>query len=151
LQHRTDLNSRGAPIARRQGGFMALRDKYQKIESEASRLGIRNLTINEQAGKLNISGSTTYQLEKDLLWDVIKKQPGWEQEVAADIKVDRSDIHGIHTVQPGDTLSKIAKVHLDDPNRYMEIFNANKDKLKDPNVIQPGQQLVIPNRQAART
>ena len=49
-------------------------------------------------------------------------------------------------MKPGESLSKIAKIHLDDANRYMDIFNANKDKLKDPNMIQPGQQLVIPNR-----
>jgi nucleoid-associated protein YgaU len=33
----------------------------------------------------------------------------------------------------------------------MEIFNANKDKLTDPNMIKPGQQLVIPPRAPART
>ena len=49
-------------------------------------------------------------------------------------------------MQPGESLSKIAKTHLDDAGRYMDIFNANKDKLKDPNMIHPGQQLVIPNR-----
>jgi nucleoid-associated protein YgaU len=130
---------------------MAMIDKYGDIQAEAAKLGIRNFSAKEEGGKLKLSGTTTYQLEKDLLWDKIKKHAGWEQEVAADIKVERSDIHGIHTVQAGDTLSKIAKVHLDDPNRYMEIFNANKDKLKDPNMIQPGQQLVIPPRAPART
>jgi LysM repeat protein len=129
-----------------------LKEKYSKLESEAARLGIKDFRVAEEGGKLRVSGNTTYQLEKDLLWDTIKKHQGWEQEVEADIKVERTDIHGVHTVQPGDTLSKIAKVHLDDANRYMEIFNANKDKLKDPNMIQPGQQLVIPNRApAART
>jgi nucleoid-associated protein YgaU len=43
-------------------------------------------------------------------------------------------------------LSKIAKVHYDNANRYMDIFNANKDQLKDPNLIQPGQRLLIPKR-----
>jgi LysM repeat protein len=128
-----------------------LKDKYGDIESEASRLGIRNLTVKEENGKLQLSGTTTYQLEKDLLFDKIKKHQGWENELNADIKVERKDIHGIHTVQPGESLSKIAKVHLDDANRYMEIFNANRDKLKDPNMIQPGQQLVIPNRAQAAT
>jgi nucleoid-associated protein YgaU len=128
-----------------------LKEKYQDIEAEASRLGIRGLTVKEEGGKVQLSGTTTYQLEKDLLWDKIKKHPGWENELTADIKVERTDIHGIHTVQPGESLSKIAKVHLDDANRYMEIFNANKDKLKDPNMIQPGQQLVIPNRQSVTT
>jgi len=50
----------------------------------------------------------------------------------------------IYEVQGGDSLSKIAKSHYGDPMKYMEIFNANKDILKDPNMIHPGQKLRIP-------
>ncbi len=123
-----------------------LREKYNDLETQAAQLGIKNLIVKEEAGKLSLSGTSTYQLEKDLLWDSIKKHAGWENEVAADITVEKTDIHGVHTVKPGESLSKIAKTHLDNANRYMEIFNANRDKLKDPDLIQPGQQLVIPNR-----
>ena len=49
-----------------------------------------------------------------------------------------------YIVQAGDTLSKIAKNRLGDASAYMEIFNANKDQLSDPNKIQPGQVLKIP-------
>lgn len=49
-----------------------------------------------------------------------------------------------YVVQHGDTLSKIAKEHYGDAKRYMEIFNANRDKLSDPDKIYPGQELVIP-------
>jgi nucleoid-associated protein YgaU len=49
-----------------------------------------------------------------------------------------------YIVQSGDTLSKIAKEYYGDANRYMDIFNANRDKLSDPNKIQVGQELVIP-------
>jgi nucleoid-associated protein YgaU len=66
--------------------------------------------------------------------------------VAADIKVEKTDVFGVYTVKPGDSLSKIAKSAYDDAGKYMTIFDANKDQLKDPNVIQPGQKLVIPNR-----
>lgn len=121
-------------------------DKYKDLEGLAGKLGIRNFSMKEAGGKVQIAGTTTYALERDLFWDALKKKAGWEGEVAADIKAERTDIHGIHNVQPGESLSKIAKVHLDDANRYMDIFNANKDKLKDPNMIHPGQQLVIPNR-----
>jgi nucleoid-associated protein YgaU len=123
-----------------------LLDKYKDLEALAAKLGVREFSAKEVGGKVQIAGKTTYALERDLLWDGIKKHAGWESEVSADVRADRSDIHGIHTVQPGESLSKIAKVHLDDANRYMDIFNANKDKLKDPNMIHPGQQLVIPNR-----
>lgn len=49
-----------------------------------------------------------------------------------------------YTVQSGDTLSKIAKEHYGDPNRYMEIFEANREQLSHPDKIQPGQELIIP-------
>ena len=121
-------------------------EKYSELEGLAAKLGVRGFSMKEVAGKVQISGTTTYALERDLVWDAIKKHAGWENEVAADVKAERTDIHGIHTVKPGESLSKIAKTHLDDANRYMDIFNANKDKLKDPNMIHPGQELVIPNR-----
>ena len=121
-------------------------DKYRDLEATAATLGVRDFSMTEVGGKVQIAGKTTYALERDLLWDAIKKHAGWETELAADVKADRSDIHGIYTVKSGDSLSKIAKTHLDDANRYMDIFNANKDKLKDPNMIHPGQELVIPNR-----
>ena len=121
-------------------------EKYKDLEATAGKLGIQNFAMRETNGKVSISGHTTYQLEKDLFWDAIKKHTGWESEVAADIKTEKSDIHGYHVVQPGESLSKIAKVHYDNANRYMDIFNANKDQLKDPNLIQPGQRLLIPKR-----
>lgn len=121
-------------------------EKYKDLETLAGKLGIRGFSMKDAGGKVQIAGTTTYALERDLLWDALKKHAGWESEVVADIKAERTDIHGIHTVQPGESLSKIAKTHLDDAGRYMDIFNANKDKLKDPNMIHPGQQLVIPNR-----
>lgn len=49
-----------------------------------------------------------------------------------------------YTVQKGDTLGAIAKEHLGQAGRYMEIFEANQPMLKDPNLIYPGQVLRIP-------
>jgi nucleoid-associated protein YgaU len=49
-----------------------------------------------------------------------------------------------YTVQPGDTLHKIARKHLGDGNAFMQIFNANKDQLTDPDTIKPGQVLKLP-------
>ena len=48
-----------------------------------------------------------------------------------------------YTVKPGDTLSKIAKMTLGDANAYMRIFEMNKDQLKNPDEIKPGQVLKI--------
>ena len=49
-----------------------------------------------------------------------------------------------YTVQSGDSLSKIAKAHYGDPQKYMIIFNANQPMLTDPDKIYPGQSLRIP-------
>ena len=70
---------------------------------------------------------------------------GWENELAFDISVENTGIFGEHTVQSGDTLSKIAKQHLGGSDKYMAIFNANKDVLQNPDLIKVGQKLKIPN------
>ena len=50
----------------------------------------------------------------------------------------------IYEVKSGDSLSKIAKKEYGDANAWKKIFEANKDLIKDPNKIFPGQKLKIP-------
>jgi nucleoid-associated protein YgaU len=50
----------------------------------------------------------------------------------------------VYEVQSGDSLSKIAKREYGDANKWPTIFEANRDQLKDPNKIFPGQKLNIP-------
>jgi nucleoid-associated protein YgaU len=50
----------------------------------------------------------------------------------------------VHTVRGGDTLIRIAIEYYGSPDRYMEIYKANRDILADPEDIFPGQELVIP-------
>ena len=49
-----------------------------------------------------------------------------------------------YTVVAGDSLSKIAKRVYNDGRRWKEIFEANKDQIKNPDLIYPGQVLKIP-------
>jgi nucleoid-associated protein YgaU len=49
-----------------------------------------------------------------------------------------------YIVQKGDTLSKIAEEYYGDAKLYPKIFEANRDILKDPDKIRPGQKLRIP-------
>lgn len=49
-----------------------------------------------------------------------------------------------HTVESGDTLSKIAKEYYGDMMKYPAIFEANKPMLTSPDLIYPGQVLRIP-------
>jgi nucleoid-associated protein YgaU len=57
---------------------------------------------------------------------------------------DRWDATQWHEVKKGDTLSKIAQQYYGDASLYMQIFEANRDILKDPNLIRVGQKLRIP-------
>ncbi len=50
-----------------------------------------------------------------------------------------------YTVQKGDNLSKIALKQLGSSSKWREIYNANKDKIKNPNLIYVGQKLTIPD------
>lgn len=49
-----------------------------------------------------------------------------------------------YTVQKGDCLWNIAKKFYGNGSKYTVIYNANKDKIKNPNLIYPGQVLTIP-------
>ncbi len=50
----------------------------------------------------------------------------------------------MYTVNPGDSLSKIAKAHYGNAMKYTVIFEANTPMLEDPNKIYPSQVLRIP-------
>ena len=43
------------------------------------------------------------------------------------------------------TLGKIAKHYYGDAMKYTQIFEANSDILKNPDMIHPDQELIIPN------
>ena len=51
----------------------------------------------------------------------------------------------IYVVVSGDSLSKIAKREYGDANKWKQIFEANRDIIKDPNLIYPGQKLKLPS------
>jgi LysM repeat protein len=123
---------------------MALADKYGDVLGLSQQLGVKDGNWKEENGKIKLWGKTQYQLDANLLWDKIKEHPGWENEIVADIQATDSSIYGKYTVKSGDTLSAISKRLLGSANRYMDIFNANKDQLSDPDKIKVGQTLTIP-------
>jgi nucleoid-associated protein YgaU len=127
---------------------MGLRDKYSYAVQTAKDLRMQG-SADEREGKLYFKGTTQTQEEANKIWDAIKTIPDWKNEVVADIKAtgggaNTSASSQTYTVKAGDTLSKIAKEHLGDANAYMDIFNANKDQLQDPDKIKPGQVLKMP-------
>jgi nucleoid-associated protein YgaU len=56
----------------------------------------------------------------------------------------------IYVVQKGDSLSKIAKEFYGTTAAWRRIFDANRDRIKDPDLIQPGWKLSIPEADAEK-
>jgi nucleoid-associated protein YgaU len=133
---------------------MGLRDKYAHAVQTAKNLRMQG-SAEEREGKLYFKGTVQTQEEANKIWDAIKTIPDWPKEIVADIQAvgtttDHPAQAGVitYTVKPGDTLSRIAQEHLGRADAYTAIFEANRDQLKDPDKIYPGQVLKIP--QAAR-
>ena len=127
---------------------MGLREKYSYAIETAKSLRMQG-SADERDGKLYFHGTVGSQSELNKIWDAIKTIPTWQSEIVADIKPTGDEalpnITGnTYVVRAGDTLSKIAKEMLGDSGAYMDIYNANRDQLNDPNLVRPGQVLKIP-------
>ncbi len=56
-----------------------------------------------------------------------------------------------YTVQAGDSLSIISQKQLGDVNKWVDIYDANKDQISDPNSIYPGEVLKMPEESTIQT
>jgi nucleoid-associated protein YgaU len=125
---------------------MSLQVKYSPVLTLVQELKLLALNVKEEAGKLKLSGTVNTPYEKNKIWDKIKEVGGEGQtEVSADLKVLNTEYFHLHTVESGENLRKISKQYYKDANKYMKIFEANKDQLTNPDKIQVGQRLKIPN------
>ncbi|MBV7270379.1 LysM peptidoglycan-binding domain-containing protein [Winogradskyella luteola] len=123
-----------------------VREKYQGVLDLGQTLDIQDGDVKVEDGKLKIWGTAKTQYEKNLLWDAIKAAGGDNpSDIMADIKVADESVYARHTVTSGETLGKIAKHYYGDAMKYKDIFEANTDILKNPDLIHPDQELIIPN------
>jgi nucleoid-associated protein YgaU len=123
-----------------------LKSKYASVLNSINQSGVRLTHVHIQDDKLYIEGACGSEAIKNRIWDQVKLVDPTYSDLTLNLTVDPSlaPQQQTYTVAAGDSLSKIAKHFYGNPNEYMKIFEANKDKLTDPNVIKPGQQLVIP-------
>lgn len=127
---------------------MSVQAKYQSVLNLGEELGAKNGNVTEENGVLKVTGTVHSAYEKNLLWDKIKAVGGANpSDIIADIAVETSDYYAKYTVVSGDTLGKISKHFFGEAGKYMQIFDANKGTLSDPDLIEVGQELVIPFEQ----
>jgi nucleoid-associated protein YgaU len=130
--------------------------KYQSVIQQIQAQGIQVANLHQQDGKLFIKGTAPSLEAANKVWNEIKRINPKLDDIIADFPVDPSlapKTAGSQTqilrfqtykVKQGDTLSKISQQFYGNSNDYMRIFDANKDKLKDPDHINVGQELKIP-------
>jgi nucleoid-associated protein YgaU len=127
--------------------FETLKKKYQAVIDYGQKRGVSWKHIHIEGEKLLIRGAAPNDAIKNEVWIKIKDIDPLYQDLTADVTIDGSlkVPETLYTVVGGDSLSKIAKHFYGDANKYMKIFEANKDQLKNPDLIKPGQTLRIPD------
>jgi LysM repeat protein len=141
-----------------------LKTKYASALDTIKQKGVVLSHLHVQDDKLFIEGAAPSEDVKNEVWNQIKAADATFSDLTCELTVDTSLPQPAapapaaaaaaagagtagpktYTVQSGDTLSGIAKQFYGHAGEYMKIFNANKDKLTNPDVIRDGQELVIP-------
>ena len=126
---------------------MAVQEKYQSLIEMANQNGVSNLQVSEDGDVLHVTGTAPSEEVKQKLWDEYNRiDPDMRSgDLVLNIEVAGGGGGGeeTYTVKAGDSLSKIGH-HFG--VSWQEIFEANKDEIKDPDKIFPGQQLRIPRK-----
>ena len=133
--------------------FEQLKAKYQSVLNFMKTQNVQLLNLNLQDNKLFIRATTTSTELKNKVWDQIKLVDPNYPDLLADIQAPAAAAVAVgggsrnvrtYVVRPGDSLSKISQEYYGSANQSMRIFEANRDKLADPDKIKPGMELVIP-------
>ncbi len=123
---------------------MSLQEKYQTLLELANSNGT-TYELSEGDGVLHINATAPSPEAKQALWDEYERlDPEFRSGDLILNVTDSSAADGganTYTVEAGDNLSKIgAKYGI----TWKAIYDANRDLIKDPDMIHPGQELKIP-------
>ena len=135
-----------------------LKQKYQSAIEMAKNSGhLQN--VNMEGEKLFVRAEVANEDVKNKIWNEIKSIDPQYSDATFDVTINPAipapqqasmgasasgGSSRTYTVKPGDTLSAIAQQFYGKASAYDRIFQANRDKLNDPNHVQAGQELVIP-------
>lgn len=112
--------------------------KNEILESNST-MPIENLEVKVEGDKIILSGDATPE-DKAKAALIAGNVEGVKEVVFEGIQEDDQ----YYEIKAGDNLSKISKEFYGNPNHYLKIFEANKEVIKDMNLIYPGQKIRIP-------
>ncbi|MCF7976753.1 MAG: peptidoglycan-binding protein LysM [Chromatiaceae bacterium] len=116
-----------------------------KQEIERDNPGIKDLDVSFDQGVVTLGGAADNReaMEKAVL--MAGNVKGVERVEAAKLQApEQSAKVEFYIIKKGDTLSAIAKQFYGDANAYPQIFEANREVIKNPDLIYPGQKIRIP-------
>jgi nucleoid-associated protein YgaU len=138
-----------------------LKNKYHSALETIQQQGVQLTHLHVQDNKLFIQGAAPSEQVKNDVWNQIKAADPSYSDLTCDLTVNpalapqKSQAAAAsagagsgtrtYTVKPGDSLSKIAEQFYGKASEYNRIFEANRDKLNNPDQISAGQQLLIPS------
>jgi nucleoid-associated protein YgaU len=119
----------------------------QKIKEhiETDNPGVKDLQVDFAQNEVKLSGQadSAEALEKAVL--MAGNVQGVKAVSAAGVTAPpQTGKVEYYVIQKGDTLSAIAKRFLGQASAYPKIFEANREVIKDPDLIYPGQKIRIP-------
>lgn len=105
---------------------------------------VQDLGVRVDDDKVTLSGQAKSQEEREKIALLVGNTEGIGSVDDNMTAAQQAPEATFYEVKAGDTLSKIAKQHYGDANKYNQIFEANRPMLKDADEIYPGQRLRIP-------
>lgn len=102
---------------------------------------VEDFKVRFDDGTVTISGTVDSQATKEKAVLLAGNVEGVEQ-VVDNLMIEVKPV--FYTIQKGDSLSKVAQAQYGDPMKWKALFEANREVIKDPDLIYPGQQIRIP-------
>ncbi len=117
----------------------------RRMGDQVSGLGVRY-----EGGRVTLIGKANSRAAREKAVLLAGNVRGVEQVDDDGLRIEREEPKApkvtYYTVESGDTLSKIAERHYGDPQKYKELFEANREVIQDPDKIYPGQKIRIPQQ-----
>ena len=119
--------------------------KYKELIDTAKASGTANLLVREQNNVLYLDGEVTSEETKQKLWDLYNKiDPDYRSgDLVMNLTVAGAGGATEYEVVKGDSLSKIGQKF---GIAWKDIYEANRNIITNPDLIQPGWKLKIPNK-----
>ena len=121
-----------------------------KQDLEIKTSGLSNLKVTFDDGVVTLCGDCKNSAVRDSAILIAGNTKGVEKVIADELKAPApppekpEPVVEYYEIVSGDTLGGIAKQFYGKSSKYTLIFEANRDIIKDPNKIYPGQKIRIP-------